>query len=151
MPALFDTGALELLRRRCRRVESLALKNYPPVVCSHVVGEYIYAQFQTRATDATVIAARLFLAPFEMLAQTTLTPDLCAQVRARLLAEGIPAPDPICWIAAHALEQQLPVVTTDRHFRRVTGLKVHLVKSPLAGEKKDAPLARDAFEVFRTG
>jgi len=85
VPALFDTGALELLRRRYRRVESLALKNYPPVVCSHVVGEYIYAQFQTRATDATVISARLFLAPFEMLAQTSLTPDLFAQVRARLL------------------------------------------------------------------
>lgn len=141
MPALFDTGALELLRRRYRRVESLALKNYPPVVCSHVVGEYIYAQFQTRATDATVIAARLFLAPFEMLAQTSLTPDLCAQVRARLLAEGVPAPDPICWIAAHALEQQLPVVTTDRHFRRVAGLQVLLIKVPvdLTGQEKRCP------------
>ncbi|MES1195273.1 MAG: type II toxin-antitoxin system VapC family toxin [Opitutus sp.] len=141
MPALFDTGALELLRRRYRRVESLALKNYPPVVCSHVVGEYIHAQFQTQASDATVIAARLFLAPFEMLAQTSLTPDLFAQVRARLLAEDFSAPDAICWIAAHALEQQLPVVTTDRHFRHVAGLRVHLVKVPqeLTGQEKRCP------------
>jgi len=141
VPALFDTGVLELLRRRHRRVESLALKLYPPVVCSHVVGEYLYAQFQNRATDITVIAARVFLAPFEMLTQTTLTPDLCAQVRARLLAEGFPAPDPVCWIAAHALEQQLPVVTTDRHFRRVPGLKVHLVTVPseLSGQEKRCP------------
>ncbi len=132
MPALFDTGALELLRRRHRRVESLALKLYPPVVCSQVIGEYLHAQFQSSATDHTVIAARLFLAPFEMLAETSLTPDLFAQVRARLLQEGAPAPDAICWIAAHALEQHLPVVTTDRSFRRIAGLQVHVVTPPPA-------------------
>lgn len=130
MPALFDTGALELLRRRNRRVESLALKLYPPVVCSHVVGEYLFAQFQAQTTENATIAARIFVAPFEMLAETTLTPDLFAQVRARLLLDGTPAPDPICWIAAHALEQQMPVVTTDRNFRRVAGLQVHVVTIP---------------------
>jgi predicted nucleic acid-binding protein len=137
VPALFDTGALELLRRRLRRVESLALKLYPPVVCSQVVGEYLYAQFQSQATDTTVIAARIFLAPFEMLAATSLTPDLFAQVRARLLLAGASAPDSVCWIAAHALEQQLPVVTTDRSFRRVAGLQVHLVTVPkdLCGDR----------------
>jgi predicted nucleic acid-binding protein len=100
------------------------------VVCSHVIGEYLYAQFQSRAADTTVVAARVFLAPFEMLAETSLTPDLFAQVRARLLREGAPAPDALCWIAAHALEQQLPVVTTDRNFRRVAGLQVHVVTLP---------------------
>ena len=108
----------------------MALKLYPPVICSQVVGEYLSAQFQCQATDNTVIAARLFLAPFEMLAETSLTPDLFAQVRARLLQEGAPAPDAVCWIAAHALEQHLPVVTTDRSFRRVAGLQVHLVTVP---------------------
>lgn len=130
MPALFDTGALELLRRRNRRIESLALKLYPPVVCSHVVGEYLYAQFQAQATEGAMIAARVFLAPFEMLVETSLTPDLCAQVRARLLRDGAPASDPTCWIAAHALEHQMPVVTTDRNFRRVAGLQVHVVTVP---------------------
>jgi predicted nucleic acid-binding protein len=130
VPALFDTGALELLRRRNRRAESLALKHYPPVVCSHVVGEYLYAQLQAQATESTLIAARVFLAPFEMLAETTLTPDLCAQVRDRLIRDGASAAEPICWIAAHALEQQMPVVTTDRNFRRVAGLQVHVVIIP---------------------
>jgi predicted nucleic acid-binding protein len=35
----------------------------------------------------------------------------------------------VCWIAAHALEHQMPVVTTDRSFRRLPGLRVHVVAS----------------------
>lgn len=130
MPVLFDTGALELLRRRIRRVEALALKHYPPVVCSHVVDEYLYGQLHTKVPDPALLAARLFLAPFEMLRPTELTSDLCAQLRAGLHAQGLAVPDPVCWIAAHAMEHQLPVVTTDRNFRLLPGLQVHLVTEP---------------------
>lgn len=130
MPALFDTGALELLRRRNRRVETLALKHYPPVVCSHIVAEYLYGQFHSRVPDSTMVAARLFLAPFEMLIPSGHTPDLYAELRATMAANNMGIPDTVCWIAAYALEQQLPVVTTDRSFRRVSGLQVHLVTLP---------------------
>ncbi len=135
MPALFDTGALELLRRRNRRVEALALKLFPPVICPQVAGEYLFGLFQSRVEDSTLLAARLFLAPFETLIPTTRTPDLCAQLRADLQARHQPVPECICWVAAHALEQGLPVVTTDRQFRRLPGLQVHLVvpaREPLA-------------------
>ena len=130
MPALFDTGALELLRRRSRRVEALAVKHYPPVVCSHVVGEYLYGQFHAKVPDSALLAARVFLAPFEMLIPSGHTPDLCAQLRASLHAKGVVVPDPVCWIAAHAKEHGLPVVTTDRSFRLVPELQVHLVTVP---------------------
>lgn len=130
MPALFDTGALELLRRRSRRVETLAVKHYPPVVCSHVVDEYLYGQLQTKVPDSALLAARLYLAPFEMLIPSSHTPDLCAQLRAGLHARGVVVPDPVCWIAAHAKEHSLPVVTTDRNFRLLPGLQVHLVTVP---------------------
>jgi predicted nucleic acid-binding protein len=130
VPALFDTGALELLRRRHRRVEVLALKHYPPVVCSHVVGEFLYAQFHARVPEPDLVAARIFLAPFEMLVPSLRTPDLCAELRANLHAKGVLVPEPVCWIAAQALEHGFPVVTTDRDFRRVPGLKVHLVTLP---------------------
>ena len=41
-----------------------------------------------------------------------------------------PGVEPVCWIAAHAFEHGFPVVTTDRDFRRVPGLRVHLVTLP---------------------
>jgi predicted nucleic acid-binding protein len=127
VPALFDTGALEMLRRRNRRVEALALKLFPPVVCPQVVGEFLHGQFRARVDDGALLAARLFLAPFETLIPTSFTPDFYAQLRSALPAGSDPVPDGVCWIAAHALEQGLPVVTTDRQFRRLPGLQVRLV------------------------
>jgi predicted nucleic acid-binding protein len=127
VPALFDTGALELLRRRNRRVEALALKYFPPVICAHVASEYLYGQFHAKVDDATLLAARLFLAPFEMLIPSARTPDLCAQLRAAQEAGDAPVSDAVCWIAAHALEHGLPVVTTDRQFRRLPGLQIQIV------------------------
>ena len=93
-----------------------------------------------RGLNSALLAARLYLAPFEMLRPSDRTPDLCAQLRAGLHAKGVAVPDPICWIAAHALEHQLPVVTTDRHFRLLPELRVHLVTVPkdLSGERAPA-------------
>lgn len=141
MPALFDTGALELLRRRHRRVESLAVRHYPPVVCPQVVDEFLHAQFHARVTEPALVASRIYLAPFEMLLPSTRTPDLCAELRANLHAAGLTVPDAVCWIAAHALEHGLPVVTTDRDFRRLPGLQVHLVTLPQewSGQEKRRP------------
>ncbi len=48
MPILVDTGAVELLRRRDRRAESLVIRHYTPVICAHVVGEFLFGQ--TRST-----------------------------------------------------------------------------------------------------
>lgn len=144
MAALFDTGALELLRRQHRRVEDLALKLFPPVICSHIAGEYLFGLFQTRADESAVVAARVFLAPFEMLVPTMRTPDLCAQVRAAQQARAQPVSESVCWIAAHALEQGLPVVTTDRQFRLIPSLRVHVVipgSSPAQQEKRRPALA----------
>jgi predicted nucleic acid-binding protein len=132
VPALFDTGALELLRRRHRRVELLAARHYPPVVCPHVVSEYLFGQFHADVSEPALVAARVFLAPFETLAPSARTPDLCAQLRAQLHASAINAPESVCWIAAHAIEHGLAVVTTDRIFRRIPGLTVHLVHVPKA-------------------
>jgi hypothetical protein len=37
VPILFDTGALELLRRRHRRAEKLAMDYFPPMMCPAVM------------------------------------------------------------------------------------------------------------------
>ena len=127
MPALFDTGTLELLRRRDPRVENLALKHYPPVLCPHVAGEYIHSQLQAQVSKASILQARTFVAAFEALIPTTRTADHYAELRTKLAVAGTILPDPYCWIAAHAVEHGLPLVTTDRIFRQVPGIKVHLI------------------------
>jgi tRNA(fMet)-specific endonuclease VapC len=127
VPVLLDTGALELLRRRDLRVEALALKHYPPVLCPHVAGEYIHGQLQAKISQPAVLQARTFVAAFEVLSPTARTADIYADLRERLAKRDIALGDTVLWIATHALEHRLPLLTTDRGFRQVPGLKVHLV------------------------
>jgi tRNA(fMet)-specific endonuclease VapC len=127
VPALLDTGALELLRRRDRRVETLALRHYPPLICPHVAGEFLYGQRHAKVSAPALAEVRAFLASFELLTVTTLTAETYARLRADLSAKGITLPDPDYWIAAHALAENLPLITTDRDFRHMPDLNVHTI------------------------
>ncbi len=128
MPALLDTGALELLRRRDLRVESLVLRHYPPVLCPHVAGEYIYSLLQARVSKAAIIQARTFVAAFEELTPSARTADYYADLCEELAARDTALADVSCWIAAHALEHRLPLLSTDRGFRLVPGLQLHVLR-----------------------
>ena len=57
MPVLLDTGAVELLRRRHRQVETLAIRPYPPMVCRHVAGEFLYGQLLAQASPGALLEA----------------------------------------------------------------------------------------------
>ena len=127
MPTLLDTGALELLRRRDVRVENLVLKHYPPVLCPHVAGEYIHCQLKSRVSKAAIIQARTFVAAFEVLTPTTRTADVYADLCEHLATRHIALCDSAYWVAAHALEHSLPLLSTDRNFRQVPDLKLHLL------------------------
>ncbi|MDI1318816.1 MAG: hypothetical protein PSW75_01305 [bacterium] len=141
MPVLLDTGALERLRRRDLRVENLALKHYPPVLCPHVAGEYIHWQLQAKVSKAAILRTRTYVAAFETLSPTTHTADYYAELRAALLDRGVVMPEPYCWIAAHALEHGIPLVTTDGTFRQLPGIKVHLIRLK---QRAAAPVGSDA-------
>ena len=59
-------------------------------------------------------------------------PDAYARLRADLSAKGITLPDPDYWIAAHALLENLPLITTDRDFRHMSELNIHYILPDIA-------------------
>jgi tRNA(fMet)-specific endonuclease VapC len=124
---LLDTGALELLRRRDRRVESIAIRLYPPIICCHVFAEFLYGQILSNVSSSTLLRAQEFLDSFEILTPDRSTAGVYARVRASLKSEGRTIPDPDYWIAAHALEEQIPLLSTDTHFKRVPELDLRLI------------------------
>ena len=128
MPVLLDTGAVELLRRRHRQVEMLAIQHYPPLICRHVIGEFLYGQLLADASPEALLEAQEFLSGFECLSPDETTSLVYARIRAGMRKKGIQLPDPDYWIAAHALQQRLPLVTTDTDFKSVPGVRVHLIK-----------------------
>lgn len=91
-----------------------------PVV---VLGEFRYgiAQSRHRAEYEQWLATEL--AHFEVLLVTDATSRAYADVRLALKRNGTPIPANDAWIAALALEHKMPVLSRDRHFESVPGVK----------------------------
>ena len=128
MPVLLDTGAVELLRRRHRQVETLAVRHYPPLLCRHVIGEFLYGQLLADAASDALLEAQEFLASFECLNPDEMTSLIYARIRADLKKRGITLPDPDYWVAAHALQNRLRLITTDSDFEHIPDLDIHLIR-----------------------
>jgi predicted nucleic acid-binding protein len=125
VPILVDTGAVELLRRRDRRAETLVLRHYPPIICTHVIGEFLFGQSHAKVSAATYQEAREFLDSFEILRPGMDTAMIYSRLRAQLQFAGIQLPDPDYWIAAHAIEGRIRLLSTDKDFERIPGLELH--------------------------
>ena len=128
MALLIDTGPLELLRRRDRRVESLALQHYPPVLPVPVVGEFLYGQLLAGVAPEALMRAQEFLGGFEVLHPDAGTALTYARLRSQAKRAGQILPDADLWIAALALQHQARLVTMDSHFDLLPDLRPWLVR-----------------------
>ncbi len=52
------------------------------------------------------------------------TSEIFVGIKLRLFAKGQPIPENDIWIAASAIQHNLPVFTTDRHFVEIDGLNL---------------------------
>ena len=128
MALLLDTGPLELLRRRDRRVESLALQYYPPVLPLVAVGEFLYGQLLAEVVPEALMQAQKFIAGFEILPSNTTTALIYARLRSQNKRLGRIIPDPDYWIAALAVQHRVRLVTTDAHFGGFDELQPWLIR-----------------------
>jgi predicted nucleic acid-binding protein len=125
---LIDTGPLELLRRRDRRVEALALQHYPPVLPVPVVGEFLYGQLLAGVAPEALLRAQEFLGGFEILHPDAGTALTYARLRSQAKRAGQILPDADLWIAALALQHQTRLVTMDSHFDLLPDLAPWLIR-----------------------
>jgi len=123
---LIDTGPLELLRRRDRRVEVLALQHYPPIF--PVVGEFLYGQLLAKIAPEALMKAQEFLASFETLTADAGTALTYARLRSQAKLAGHAMPDADFWIAAIAVQHRMRLLTMDAHFERFPDLQPWLIR-----------------------
>ena len=128
MALLVDTGPLELLRRRERRIESLALQHYPPVLPLPALAEFLYGQLLAQVAPEALMRAQEFLGSFEVLAPDTTTALTYARLRSQAKQAGQVMPDADFWIAALAIQHRLRLVTMDAHFDLLPDLRPWLIR-----------------------
>ena len=120
---VLDTNAVitlivgeEPLKRIVRRYENLLL----PVI---VIGELVYGAEKSAKPELNFERIRLFKSGCEVLAVNEATAHRFGVTRNLLRSKGKPIPDNDLWIAALAMEHEVPVLTRDRHFQSVDGLQ----------------------------
>lgn len=120
---ILDTNALsafvdgditvgEILRQQARAAI--------PVI---VLGEFRYGIAESRHRSAYEAWLDSQLPHFDVLTVTDETARAYAELRVALKRSGRPIPANDAWIAALALEHELPVLSRDQHFDAVPGLE----------------------------
>ncbi len=120
---LLDTNALSALAARDE--ELLKALEGAPRVCVSIIsgGEYLYGLTQSRHQNELAEWLEAFLSRAELLPISRETLPYYAEVRRQLKEDGTPIPANDCWIAAMAKEHRLPVVSRDKHFDLVKGVR----------------------------
>lgn len=106
----------------------MAVRCNPPVLCLHVAAELIYGLVWAQASDEELLNAHEFFSSHELLIPSLATAEIYARLRSEARRIGRKLPDPDYWIAAHAIENQLPLVSMDNHFTIFDELNLHLLR-----------------------
>lgn len=89
-----------------------------------VLGELYCGSFLSANQIKTRGEIQNFLTAVTVLSPGLATAEHYGIIRAALAKAGTPIPENDIWIAALAIEHQLPLAARDAHFDRIAGLKV---------------------------
>ncbi len=120
---ILDTNALSAWVEGLAAVEAAFRSADRLVVPSVVLGEYYFGIRQSRRRSRYEEWLVRYLPLAEIAAVTSATADAYADIRLELKQLGNPIPSNDTWIAALARQHGLPVLSNDRHFDVVAGIR----------------------------
>jgi tRNA(fMet)-specific endonuclease VapC len=86
------------------------------------VGELYYGAYRSSNVKKHLDQVNQFLERCNILAVDVTTSNLYGSIKAALKDKGKPIPENDIWIAAVATQFELPLFTTDKHFKEIDGL-----------------------------
>jgi tRNA(fMet)-specific endonuclease VapC len=120
---ILDTNGLSALAEGESHLEPILRKATQIAVPVIVLGEYRYGIQQSRERQRYEHWLVEYLAKFRVLNVDEQTTTSYAAVRGELKRAGTPIPSNDVWIAALCRQHSLPVLSRDRHFDLVPGLR----------------------------
>lgn len=106
-----------VITQRFEKTETL----YLPLT---VLGELLYGAYNSAFETEGLGQVKDFLKVCAILSPDERTAHIYGRIKADLKRKGKPIPQNDLWIAAVALEHNLPLATRDQHFSFVSGLTV---------------------------
>jgi tRNA(fMet)-specific endonuclease VapC len=120
---ILDTNGFSALAEGELRLEPILRKATQIAVPVIVLGEYRYGIQQSRERQRYQHWLVEYLPKFRVLNVDEQTTTSYAAVRGELKRAGTPIPSNDVWIAALCRQHSLPVLSRDRHFDLVPGLR----------------------------
>ena len=120
---ILDTNALSALADRDPDLETRIHQAPRLLVTLISLGEFEYGICQSRKKAELRKWLEAFLKWTDVLSPNKDTLSHYAKIRIELKRAGTPIPANDCWIAALARQHKLPIVSRDRHFDQVSGIK----------------------------
>lgn len=120
---ILDTNGLSAVAEGDPALEPVLRKAAQVAVPVIVLGEYRYGISQSRDRSRYEQWLSKYLPTFRILDIDEQTTISYAAVRMELKKAGTPIPSNDVWIAALCRQHSLPIVSRDRHFDVVPGLK----------------------------
>ena len=120
---ILDTNALSAFADGDRTLLSVIEREAALAVPVIVLGEYLFGIRQSRFRARYEQWLDVNLPLFDLLSIHADTASFYAEVRCELTRAGRPIPTNDVWIAALARQHKLAIVSRDRHFDGITGLR----------------------------
>ena len=123
MGLIIDTNGLSAMADGDMKLEAVLQQTAEISVPVIVLGEYKYGIRQSRSRARYEKWLAEVVASCRVLAVDEQTTERYAEIRGELKRRGSPIPGNDLWIAALARQHALPLLSRDRHFDLVPGLK----------------------------
>lgn len=119
---LLDSNCAIAVIAKLPLAEDLLAENdaYLPVTA---IGELYYGAYNSARREENLQRARSFAQTVTVLYCDDVTAEFYAKVRSQLKKIGRPIPQNDIWIAAIALQYDLPIASKDKHFDSIEGLE----------------------------
>lgn len=116
---LLDTSIVIELFKGNKEVLAYLEKQQTVFIATAVLGELYLGAYRSANEKKHLQQVKAFLIHCTVLNAEKSTADEYARVKAELLKKGKPIPENDIWIAATALQYNLPLYTNDKHFSEI--------------------------------
>lgn len=121
---ILDTNALSALVDGEPKIEPFLRRSSSLAIPVIVLGEYRYGIARSSYRNEYEEWLQRDLHLFRLLEINSHTAEHYANIRLQLKEAGTPIPENDLWIAATAIQYELPILTRDQHFNYVNGLDI---------------------------
>jgi tRNA(fMet)-specific endonuclease VapC len=119
---LLDTNIVIDLFKGDKKIFSFLDKQQTVYTATAVLGELYLGAYRSTQEQRHLREIKDFLLRCTVLSADDVTADNYGRIKAALLKKGKPIPENDMWIAATAMQHQLPLYTNDKHFGEVESI-----------------------------